>query len=149
MKLPFNVLTAAVLAIGTASFAAPVDAAPITAPSSLQAAAAPSVATVAWRRDWGGRAWGWAPGAAGAIAGGALATAQGYYGGYDGYAYYPSYGYSYPGYGYGYDYSPGYSAMLTPGYSRCVLPVLPRRLTTTGYGPATGDDALFWETAPF
>jgi hypothetical protein len=127
MKVPFNVLTAAALALGTASFAAPADAAPITAPSSLQTAAAPPVETVAWRRDWGGRAWGWAPGAAGAIAGGALATARGYY---DAYAYYPSYGYSYPGYGYGYgyDYAPGYSGYAySPGY-------------TTGYS-GDGDDA--------
>ena len=133
MKLPFNVLTAAVLAIGTASFAAPVDAAPITAPSSLQAAAASSVETVAWRRDWGGRAWGWAPGAAGAVAGGALATAQGYYGGYDGYAYYPSYGYGYPGYGYGYDYSPGYS--YSPGYTGYAY----SPGYTTGYGGDSDD----------
>jgi BA14K-like protein len=115
MKVPFNVLTAAALALGTASFAAPADAAPITAPSSLQTAAAPPVETVAWRGGWRGRGWGPAA-VAGAIVGGAIAAAQpwnwgyGYYPSYDAYAYYPGYGY-----GYGYDYAPGYA--YSPGYT--------------------------------
>ena len=58
---------------------------------------------------------------------GALATAQGYYGGYDGY------GYGYPGYGYGYDYSPGYS--YSPGYTGYAY----SPGYTTGYGGDSDD----------
>jgi len=140
MKMPCKLLAAAALAAGAGSFGAPASAAPITAPMSLQNAAAPQVEAVQWRRGWRG----WAPGVvAGAIVGGAIAAAQpwnygyyGYYGGpYDAYAYAPGYGYA-PGYSYdlGYSYGgpvnsygpgaayayargPSYSAAPGPSYS--------------------------------
>ena len=140
MKLPSKLLTAAVLAVGAVSFIAPADAAPITAPSSPQNAAAPSVETVAWRGGWRGRGWGWGPAAvAGAVVGGVIAAAQpwnyGYYDGYDAYAPgYNAYAY-YPGsgYGYGYDYAPGYS--YSPAYSGYAY----SPGYTTGYGGGSDD----------
>jgi hypothetical protein len=55
MNLPSKLLAAAVLAISAAAFAAPGNAVPIAAPSSLQNAAAPSIEAVQWRRGWRGR----------------------------------------------------------------------------------------------
>ena len=103
MKLPSNLLTAAALALGAASFVAPANAAPIAAPSSLHNAAASSARN---------------RGVARRLARARLGTgrccrrgrrrrhrrgttlelgygAYGYYPGYDSYAYYPgsSYGY--------------------------------------------------------
>ena len=75
MKLPSKVLTAAVLALGAASFIAPANAAPIAAPSSLHNAAASPAETVAWRGGWRGRGWGPAA-VAGAVVGGVIAAAQ-------------------------------------------------------------------------
>jgi hypothetical protein len=58
MNLPSKLLAAAVLAISAAAFAAPGNAVPIAAPSSLQNAAAPSIEPVQWRRGGaGGAAW--------------------------------------------------------------------------------------------
>jgi hypothetical protein len=109
MKMPCKLFAATVMALGASSFAAPVDAAPITAPSSLRNAAPPSVETVQWRRGWRG----WGPAfATGAIVGGAIAASRPWYG----YGYYYDYAYA-PGYayGYGYDYDPGYA--YAPGYT--------------------------------
>jgi hypothetical protein len=132
MKIPCKLLAAAALAAGAGSFGAPASAAPITAPMSLQNAAAPQVEAVQWRRSWRG----WAPGVvAGAIVGGAIAAAQpwnyGYYGGpYDAYAYDPGYGYA-PGYSYdlGYSYGgpvnsygPGAAYAYAPGPSYSAAP---------------------------
>lgn len=128
MKMPCKLLAATMVSIGVATFAVPAGAAPITAPSSLRHAAAPSVEAVQWRREW--RGGGWGPGAvAGAIIGGAIAAAQPWnWGYYDAYAYAPGYsGYGYaPGYAYapapGYTYAPGeaygdYAYAPGPGYS--------------------------------
>ena len=78
MNLPSKLLAAAVLAISAAAFAAPGNAVPIAAPSSLQNAAAPSIEAVQWRRGWRGRGGGgWGPGiVAGAIVGGTIAATQ-------------------------------------------------------------------------
>jgi hypothetical protein len=121
MKIPCKVLAAAVLAVSAGSFAAPAGAAPITAPTSLQNAAAPPVEAVQWRRDWRG----WGPGVvAGAIVGGAIAATQpwnyGYYGGpYDAYAYDPGYAYApaYDAYSYGSGYGAGPAYGAGPVYS--------------------------------
>ena len=103
MSMSFKLL-AVVLTVGASSLAAPANAAPITAPASLQNAAMSSVESVQWRRGWRGRAWG--PGiAAGLIVGGAIAASQPW-GGYGyaapGYAYTPGPGYA-TGYGEGND----------------------------------------------
>ncbi len=126
MKMPCKLLAAAALAAGVGSFGASASAAPITASTSLQNAAAPHVDTVQWRRGWRG----WAPGVvAGAIVGGAIAATQpwnyGYYGGgpYDAYAYDPGYGYA-PGYSYdpGYSYGPGPGSSYGPGAAYAYAP---------------------------
>jgi hypothetical protein len=120
MKIPCKVLAAAVLAVSAGSFAAPAGAAPITAPTSLQNAAAPPVEAVQWRRDWRG----WGPGlVAGAIVGGAIAAAQpwnyGYGGPYAAYAYDPGYAYApaYDAYSYGSGYGAGPAYGAGPVYS--------------------------------
>jgi hypothetical protein len=101
MNVPCRFLASAVLAASAALCAAAAGAAPITAPSSLQNASAPSVQTVQWLGDWN---WG---------------RPAGTYG-YDGYAY-PGYGYpAAPGYGYATvpGYAPGYvPAPVAPGYA--------------------------------
>jgi hypothetical protein len=126
MKTVCTLLAAGGLAVGAA--AVPASAAPITLPSSLQAAVTSPVETVQYRR-WGGwRAWG--PGlAAGAIVGGAIAASRPWYGYnnyYDDYAYASPYGaYAYSPYGtgpsgynsYNYNYAPGYSYNYVPAYS--------------------------------
>jgi hypothetical protein len=109
-------LAAAALAAGAASFAAPGNAAPIAASSSLRAAVASPVETVQWRRGWGSRR-GWGPGiAAGVVAGAAIAASRpwGYGYGYDNYDTYNAYNSSnvYNGYN-DYAYTPGYQ----PSYS--------------------------------
>jgi hypothetical protein len=106
-------LAAVVLTLGVSSLAAPANAAPIAASSSLRNAAMSSVETVQWRR----RAWG--PGiAAGLIVGGAIAASQswGGYGYDDNYAYSPGYAYS-SGPGYAYTAGPGYAYAPGPGYA--------------------------------
>jgi hypothetical protein len=113
MNMSFKLLAAVVLTAGVSSLAAPANAAPIAAPSSLRNAAMSSVETVQWRR----RAWG--PGiAAGLIVGGAIAASQswGGYGYYDNYAYSPGYAYS-SGPGYAYSAGPGYAYAPGPGYA--------------------------------
>ncbi len=122
MKIACTLLAAGGLAVSAA--AVPANAAPITLPSSLQAAVTSPVETVQYRR-WGGwRAWG--PGlAAGAIVGGAIAASRyGYNNYYDDYAYASPYGaYAYSPYGTGpsgynsYNYAPGYSYNYVPGYT--------------------------------
>jgi hypothetical protein len=117
MNMSFKLLAALVLTVGASSLAAPANAAPIAAPSSLQKAAISSVETVQWRRGWRGRAWG--PGiAAGLIVGGAIAASQpwGGYGYYDSYAYGPGYGYgNAPAQGYAYAPGPGYATGYEDG----------------------------------
>jgi BA14K-like protein len=112
MTITSKLLAVTMLAAGVVLFAAPVNAAPITASSSLRAALAAPVETVQWRRGLGWRG-GWGPGiAAGVVAGAAVAASQpwgygyGYdnaynnynlYTGYNDYAYTPGYQ---PSYGY-------------------------------------------------
>ena len=113
MNVPCRFLASAVLAACAALLAAPAGTAPITAPSSLQNASAPSVEAVQWLGDWN---WG--------------RPAGGY--GYDGYAY-PGYGYGYaPTPGYGYAPAPGYAP--TPGYA-------PAPGYATGYQAGAADVA--------
>jgi hypothetical protein len=116
MQMSSKLLTVAALAAGAASLAAPAGAAPITASSSLRAAAAPLVESVQWRwrRGW------WAPGVAAGVVAGAAIASQSWDGYYNDYAYAPGYSYS-PGYiysgssGYVYSNAPGDSYSNSPG----------------------------------
>jgi len=128
MQVSSRLLVAVALAAGAAWSAAPAGAAPITASSSLRAAA-PLVESVQWRWRRGWRA----PGvAAGVVAGAAIAAQSWDSTYYNDYAYSPGYGYSNapaysysysPGYtysgssGYVYSTAPGYSYSGSPGYS--------------------------------
>lgn len=95
MRMPWRVLSAAVIASSVAWIGGPADAAPLSAPLALKSAEAASVETVQWRRGRGGR---WIGPAAGFAAGVAIgrAFAPRYDDGYGAYAYDP--GYAYEGY---------------------------------------------------
>ena len=140
MSLPSKIF-ACLLVATPVGLAGTASAAPIGAPLALHAAAGAPVETVQWRGHWGGwRGWGWGGLAAGAIVGGALATAGPWYD-YD-YDYAPGYySYSYdPGY-YGYSYDPGYSSYTyNPGYSSYSYNYRPG-YNSYGYSPGGGDVA--------
>jgi hypothetical protein len=126
MNITSGILAAALMTAAAPWLALPAMAAPMSSSLELQGAAAPSVETVQYRRNWRGGYYpdagvGLGLGIAGAIVGGAIVGATQPYG-YNGYynngyynnGYYNN-GYYNNGYSYG-GYDPGYAS--APGYQQ-------------------------------